>query len=316
MRKEGQIWQWLLVAICLVLFCAFTLVVGFFLLTGSRNGPGISILLTNPRSGRGGQPVIAVSPTVTPYMPQAPTALISATLIILPSYTPTLTPTPTLTFTPTATPTETLTPTSTPVPTDTPIPPPEEPSSDLPSSARVEGIAGHPQNFTLDCEARSAVDMAGYLGVGIDEIEFLGRLPKSDDPNSGFVGNYWDARGMLPPNSYGVYASPIAALLQEYGLNAEAVYGMSWDDVRAEVANGRPVMTWVVGNTWQGQAIDYTPSNGNTTRVVSFEHTVLVIGYDEADAILLDGDWIYRRPVQTYLDSWGALGNMAVRVLP
>lgn len=178
--------------------------------------------------------------------------------------------------------------------------------------AYIEGISGQPQLYTLDCEARSAADLAGFWGVYIDELDFLDRLPSSDDPNEGFVGDYWGEKGKLPPNSYGVYADPVAALLRDYGLNADSIYGMNFEDLKREVAVGRPVLAWVIGNTWAGQSIAYTPSNGSTIPVVNFEHTVLVIGYDEVEVILLDGDIIYRRSIPVFQNSWAALGNMVV----
>jgi uncharacterized protein YvpB len=316
MTKALQVFQWTIVGILVCILVVFVLVFGLFVF--SREWDTISAYFTLQTAP--GQipsakalPVLFVGKaTLTPFQPVSATPNQTSTLIILPTKTPTITPTPTVTPTFTPTPTET----PTPIPTEAPPEPEQISPGDLPAKARIHGIRGQPQSFNLDCEARSAVDLANFFGVQINEIEFLNRLPRSDDPNQGFVGNYWDPRGQLPPKSYGVYASPIASLLKEYGVNAEAVNGMGWDTIRGEVASGRPVMTWVVGDTWSGQAVPYTTSNGNTTMVVRFEHTVLVIGYDESDAIILDGDWLYRRNIASFLDSFGALGNMAVKINP
>ena len=112
---------------------------------------------------------------------------------------------------------------------------------DVPAYAYVSGFVGYAQSYNLDCEARSAIDLAAYFGVNIAHYDFLNRLPKSDDPNVGFVGNYNDARGKIPPSSYGVYQEPIAALLREYGLNAHGAYGYSENSLKAQIAAAVPL---------------------------------------------------------------------------
>ncbi len=186
---------------------------------------------------------------------------------------------------------------------------------DVPASAYVSGFTGYAQSYNLDCEARSAVDLAAYFGVNIAHSQFLSSLPKSDDPNVGFVGNYNDARGKIPPSSYGVYEDPVANLLQQYGLNAFGPYSFTENALKAEIAAGRPVMVWVVGNTEIGYSVPYTPaSTGRTTLVVPYQHTVVVIGYDTNGVTLQDGAMKYTRDWKTFLVSWGALGNRAVFV--
>ena len=186
------------------------------------------------------------------------------------------------------------------------------------ASAGVTGrqlhLVGRDQSLPLSCEARSAADWAGYFGVAIEELEFQARLPRSDDPELGFVGNADDARGQLPPASYGVHARPVAALLNEYGLRAQARRGLTWDVLRAEIDAGRPVIVWVVGHVWDnGIPVRYTAqSSGNTSNVARYEHTVIVTGYDAHDVIVLDGVRSYTRPLAQFLRSWSILGNLAV----
>ncbi len=223
------------------------------------------------------------------------------------TYTPTITATPTTTFTPT--PTNTYTPTLTPTATAT-SPPTLTPT--LPSAASIQGISGRWPAYSLDCESRSAVDWAAYFGVQIDELAFFNSLPSSDNPNLGFVGNVHGAWGQIPPRDYGVHAQPVASLLRSYGLEADAVYDFNWAALQAEVAAGEPAIVWVVGRVARGTPVPYTSSDGQQTTVVRFQHTVILIGYDAQQVTVLDGDWVYQRSVQDFLDSWGALGNMAV----
>jgi len=221
-----------------------------------------------------------------------------------PPPTETLTPSPTV---PSSTPTRTRSPkpTRTPGPTKTPRPPEE---------AYVEGVVGHAQIYSLDCEARSAVDLATFYGVEINERDFLANLPKSDNPEDGFVGNFNGATGRLPPESYGVYAKPVASLLRSYGLHAHAKAGYSWGSLKAEIAAGRPVMVWIIGNTWPGYAVDYTTPDGQETIVANYEHTGIVTGYDLDTVTLVDGDMTYQRTIEEFRQSWGVLQNMAITV--
>lgn len=176
----------------------------------------------------------------------------------------------------------------------------------------IKGIQGRWPAFSLDCEARSAVDWAAYFGVQIEEIEFFNALPVSDDPDQGFVGDVHAPWGQTPPQSYGVHAKPVAKVLRSYGLQAKARTQMTFDELRAEISAGRPVIVWVVGRVGEGTPIAYKSSDGNRTTVARFEHTVIVVGYTKSMVTLLDGNWIYTRQVQDFKNSWMVLGNMAV----
>ena len=232
-------------------------------------------------------PSVTFPATRTPFQPATPT--------------PAPTATPTVTVTPSPTPSPSLTPTPTASPTLTP-----------PSEARIQGIQGRWPAYSLDCESRSAVDWAAYFDVQINETAFFHALPVSDNPDLGFVGNVHAPWGQIPPNDYGVHAKPIARLLREYGLDAKAIRGLTWDALRAEIAAGNPVIVWVVGHVGRGTPVPYTSSDGHEVVVARFEHTVIVIGYTELDVMVLDGSWVYTHSVRDFLVSWGVLGNMAV----
>ncbi len=183
----------------------------------------------------------------------------------------------------------------------------------LPDSAQIAAIYGQRQALNLDCESRSAVDWAAFFGVAIDEFTFLSQLSLSDNPEKGFVGNVNGALGQLPPNDYGVHAEPIAALLRAYQLPATAHRGANWDTLRAEIAANRPVIVWVTGAVVDyGPGVMYTASDGQTTLVAAYEHTVMAIGYTPDSVIFLDGGLIYTRPMDQFLASWSAVGKLAV----
>jgi uncharacterized protein YvpB len=184
----------------------------------------------------------------------------------------------------------------------------------IPDKAHISGVLGYPQRFTLSCEARSAVDWAAYWGVNIREKKFLNNLPRSDNPDTGFVGDPSDEWGNLPPYSYGVHAEPVAEVLRQFGLQAEARRDLSWDDLRAEIAAGRPVIVWVIGQMWRGNPVRYKAQDGNTAQVARFEHTMILLGYTPKRVHVLDAfsGQTQTYPLNTFLASWDTLGRMAV----
>lgn len=184
----------------------------------------------------------------------------------------------------------------------------------VPERARIEGVRGHQQSLSLSCESRSAVDWAAFYGVRIGEKQFQSQLPHSDNPDDGFVGNPNHAWGNVPPASYGVHAEPVAALLREYGLHAVAIRGLSWNELRAEIAAGRPVIVWVIGEMWKGNPVNYRSVSGDNTIVAPYEHTMILVGYAPKSVTMIDAYTGKRQnyALRTFLDSWKTLGRMAV----
>ena len=192
----------------------------------------------------------------------------------------------------------------------------DENAPEPPASAYVTGVYGYEQAYSLSCEARSAVDLAAYWNVAIDEGVFYSHLPKSDNPDKGFVGFVSDVWGKIPPNSYGVHAEPVAAVMREYGIEALAHKGLSFRCLQLEIAAGRPVLVWIVGHAWQGAPVPYIAPDGAQTTVALYEHTMILIGYDETSVQLVDpfSAAVERHSIDAFLISWAALDNMALTV--
>lgn len=289
-----------LVVFALALCTAGALFSAILLLQGQLN------LFASAPAVHGAVDPANLTATATPFQP-------------LPTDTPTPTATPTSTATPTPTETPTPTATHTPLPTDTPEPTtafaaPEYPlPDDLPDSAQIEGVYGYAQAYTLTCESRSAVDWARFYGVDIGEMEFQAELPLSDNPDRGFVGYYNDPMGRVPPESYGVHAGPVADTLAQFGVGAAAVSGYDFNELRRQVAGGNPVIVWVIGNTWYGGTpIGYSSADGSSATVAHYEHTAIIVGYNEYSVTLVDGGQVYWRSNEAFLASWGVLNYMAV----
>jgi LysM repeat protein len=65
---------------------------------------------------------------------------------------------------------------------------------------------------------------------------------------------------------------------------------------------------------WNATPRSYTDADGHNTIVASFEHTMILTGYDQTYVYVVDSfsgqNQIYG--VQSFLSSWAVLGNMAV----
>jgi uncharacterized protein YvpB len=216
-----------------------------------------------------------------------------------------LTPSPTLPL-PTLTISPTLT--QTPTPQDSPTPQ----ATAIPEEHYITNYVGYRQWFDLSCEARAAVDWAGYFGVTIYEFDFQHALPLSDNPDFGFVGSVNGPWGQIPPYAYGVHAAPVADLLQQYGLNAVAYKKYSIVQIKEQLAADKPVIAWVIGNVEGGVPYIYTDSAGNEVQVGAYEHVVTITGYGPDTIRYINNHSFYDVPEDVFDNSWAVLDRMVV----
>ena len=182
----------------------------------------------------------------------------------------------------------------------------------LPKEHFISAITGHHQYFRLGCEAAAAKDWANYFHKNFNEFEFQYKLPLSDNPDLGFVGDVNSPWGQVPPYGYGVYAGPVADLLNAYGIPAKAYKGYTLEQLKAKIAQDKPVIAWVIGNVVGGVPSLYTDSRGSQVTVAAYEHVVIVTGYDETHLRYMTNGKFYETPYAVFLNSWGVLGNMVI----
>lgn len=182
----------------------------------------------------------------------------------------------------------------------------------LPKEFYITNIRGHQQYFPLGCEAAVAKDWANYFGKDFNEFEFQFKLPLSDNPDLGFVGDVHSPWGQVPPYGYGVHAGPVADLLNRYGIPARAYKGYTLEQVKEKIAAGVPVFAWVIGNVVGGVPYEYTDSKGNKTIVAAYEHVVIVTGYNPTHIRYMNNGKFYETPYAVFLNSWNLLGRMVI----
>jgi uncharacterized protein YvpB len=185
--------------------------------------------------------------------------------------------------------------------------------SDLPDSHYIWNILGHRQFFQIGCEASAADDWAKYFGVEVNEFHFQVRLPLSDNPDLGFVGDVTGPWGQVPPYAYGVHAAPVAQVLREhYGMNAMGVKGFTLQELKEQIAADKPVIAWVIGNVTWSEPYEYTDKEGNKVITAPYEHVVIVTGYNPSHIRYMNNGKFYEIQAEYFERSWNVLGNMVV----
>ncbi len=193
------------------------------------------------------------------------------------------------------------------------VDPESQPSNEQPPSHYIWNILGHRQYFSIGCEASAADDWAKYFGVEVNEFHFQVRLPLSDNPDLGFVGDVTGPWGQVPPYAYGVHAAPVAQVLREYyGMNAAGVKGFTLEELKGQIAADKPVIAWVIGNCTWSEPYEYTDQAGNTVVTAPYEHVVIVTGYNETHIRYMSNGKFYDIPTEYFERSWEVLGNMVV----
>jgi uncharacterized protein YvpB len=209
-------------------------------------------------------------------------------------------------------------PTMTAIPTVAPSPTVVARAEVLPESVRLE-VPNRKQERTLNCELRSATDLAEYYGVIFTWETLFTKVgyDSNGDPNEGFVGkSIDDPSGGIYPNGYGVHAIPIARGLQAMGLNAVAHQGQNRLWLQEQLAAGHPVIVWATGGLDPGYRVEWQTLDGRTVWGVPFEHTFTAVGYDPAGIWLNDpfGGTTDYYPWATFETAWALLDHMAVTI--
>jgi uncharacterized protein YvpB len=183
----------------------------------------------------------------------------------------------------------------------------------LPASHYIWNILGHRQFFSIGCEASAADDWAKYFGVEVNEFAFQVRLPISDNPDLGFVGDVNGPWGQVPPYAYGVHAGPVAQVLTDYyGMNAVGMKGFTTRELKEQIAADKPVITWVVANCTWSEPYEYTDMAGNKVITAPYEHVVIVTGYNETSIRYMNNGKFFDIPTDYFERTWSVLGNMVV----
>lgn len=177
-------------------------------------------------------------------------------------------------------------------------------------------LRGRAQRRNLSCESRSACDVLAYYGIDVSEEAFFEALPKSDNPDLGFVGDVHGPTGQLPPRGYGVHEGPIAATLTRFGLPADAHRNATPRWLKQQVYDGRPVIVWATSTLRPGERVAMHDATGRVFDATRGEHTFILTGYSGATdrVTLVDAATGKRKSVRmpAFDRAWASLDRRAV----
>ncbi|BDZ30003.1 C39 family peptidase [Lactiplantibacillus sp. WILCCON 0030] len=91
------------------------------------------------------------------------------------------------------------------------------------------------------CEITAVDMMLQYAGAKVNKNQLANEMPRSDDPNEGFVGDPHSEYG------YGLYVYPRGLLttVQRHAGSAVDLTGISLTQLKAQITRGHPVVVWV-----------------------------------------------------------------------
>jgi len=184
------------------------------------------------------------------------------------------------------------------------------------SSAKVKlNVPRYEQAYRLTCESSAASMVANFYGIRLSEEEIIEALPRDENPNLGFRGRLDGVPGGL--TNYGVYADPIREILIANGLETTYVEG-GLAGIKRALDRRHPVIAWVTYRLRVQQPVEIALSTGQEVKMVNYEHTVVVTGYNQ------EGFWVndpYDGQEHFYKSTdfaraFGYLDNMALEVAP
>ena len=122
---------------------------------------------------------------------------------------------------------------------------------------RAKVICQRPK-LPTGCEIVSWTMMANYAGVKISKLRAANIMPRSGNPNKGFVGSPYRSKG----GALVVYPPGLMKITRRYLGKAVNMTGCSLGRLQSKIASGHVVVAWV------------RPLDGFTS------HTIAVTGYD------------------------------------
>ncbi|MEI6045387.1 MAG: C39 family peptidase [Chloroflexota bacterium] len=187
-------------------------------------------------------------------------------------------------------------------------------AQEVPEKVVLDHFPIYNQRYNLSCEYSATRMITAYWGHEINDTEFNSVVPLNSNPHLGFRG---DINGYFGGTwDYGVYAEPIAKVLETRGFKTKLLVAGP-EALKRELALGRPVQVWTVAG--MGWSNPYTESyEGLSFKLAASEHSEVIYGYDSQGVYVADPgygtDDYYSWG--TFLHSWGYFDYMAMSVWP
>lgn len=180
------------------------------------------------------------------------------------------------------------------------------------SGASAPDFPTHYQEHTLSCEYASLQIATTALGDGVPEDTFLGLIDSAENPHDGYRGDIDGPIGQT--DDYGVYAEPLVDALEAVGYEGEVWYDPEAWAIQAQLDAGHPTLVWIATHGDTGFYDE--DADGNSFKLVPWEHVVVAYAYDESGIFVSDpgNGSLEHFTWEWFLEAWGVLDGMALSV--
>lgn len=139
------------------------------------------------------------------------------------------------------------------------------------------------------CEITAVTMMLQYAGANVDKMQMAREMPRSSDPNYGYIGQPWDGTGIT------IFPSALMNLVEKYAGTAKNLTGQNFDAIKYQINIGHPVVTW---NTLYG--FPY--------------HALVVTGYDSNYVYYNDcwTDQTLQMGITQFINNWNTQNRRAI----
>lgn len=154
--------------------------------------------------------------------------------------------------------------------------------------AGVPLIAQRPE-LPNGCEITAVTMMLQYAGAKVDKMEMAREMPRSSNPNNGYIGQPWDSTGIT------IFPPALMNLVEQYTGTAKNLTGQNFDAIKYQINIGHPVVTW---NTLYG--FPY--------------HALTVTGYDKNYVYYNDcwTDQTLQMGINQFINNWNTQNRRAI----
>lgn len=139
------------------------------------------------------------------------------------------------------------------------------------------------------CEITAVTMMLQYAGANVNKMQLAYEMPRSSDPNYGYVGQPWDSTGIT------IFPPALMRLVEKYAGSAKNLSGQGLDAIKYQISIGHPVVTW---HTMHG----------------FLYHALVVTGYDK-DYIYYNDCWLdqpMQMRIDQFINNWNTQNRMAI----
>lgn len=186
----------------------------------------------------------------------------------------------------------------------------------------IKHISQYPE-LPTGCEVTALAILLNHSGVGVSKLELANKIKKApkpvyrngeysgEHPNNAFIGNPYSV------DSYGVFMNPIIDLASNYIdiLRIDNMQDATFDSILDRVRSGIPVMVITTRDLVAPKYDKYwTLENGNKFTWPSYEHSMVVVGYDSSTVYVSDPTYgkLVGYSRDRFEDMWNRLGKQAL----